>query len=173
MAKIDSAPANPAGFGRLDQAALLVSMAALALLGLLVVFSILGRALFRMPIPDDVLLAELLMVPIVALPLAPAQWRDDHITITLFTDALPPHWIRRLRAFGNLIGLVFFLLLSWAVGATLAEDFSGGHYHSGLLRVPVWPMKLVFFLALTGFSLRLLADLAGSLRTRQSERTDS
>lgn len=149
--------------GWAERAAVGAAMLCLAAMGLMTAVSIAGRALFRLPVPDDVLLAELMMTAIVALPLSAVQHHGGHITVTLFTERLPRRMRLALGALGNLIGCAFVALMVWGVGETVAEDFAGGHYYYGLLDLPVWPMKAVFLTGIAAFALRLLLDSLAQL----------
>ena len=64
--------------------------------------SVIGRTLFNYPIPDDLLLVGLLMVLVIAFPLAHIQRVNGHIAVTIISDRLP----FRLRQLQIIVGNV-------------------------------------------------------------------
>jgi TRAP-type C4-dicarboxylate transport system permease small subunit len=144
---------------RVETAALLGSMLAVVLAAVLIGLSVTGRTFFGRSIPDIVVLTENLMPVIVALPLAFVAARRGHIEVEVFTNWLPPRGIVGLNIFANLIGLVIFGLIAWGAWTVLGRDIETGRFYEGLLRVPAWPAKALFFFGLALFSLRLLLNL--------------
>ena len=144
---------------RLERWALGVSMVSLALMGALVTLSILGRWLFALPVPDDVLMAELLMVGVVMLPLGWVQSRGGHIRIILFTSKISHKFSAILDLGGNLIGLIFLTLLVIGAADALAEDIAGEHYYQGLLMLPSWPFMSVFLIGVVLIQIRLMVEI--------------
>ena len=63
---------------------------ALTLMMLIVTGSVIGRTALNYPIPDDLLLVGLLMVVVIAFPLAHIQRVNGHIAVTIISDLLPP-----------------------------------------------------------------------------------
>lgn len=141
-----------------------MSALAILLLGLLVFGSVVGRELFVAGVPDDIVIAGLFMIPIIALPLAYVQSQDGHIAVTVTTNWLPPRVIAGFKALGTIIGTVFYAMLCWFMAAKIPRDFNGGGYYDGQLEILVWPMKVVFAVGMSLFVLRLLVDTVRYLR---------
>ena len=142
-----------------EQAALFISALSILLLGLLVFASVVGREVFVSGVPDDIVIAGLFMIPIIALPLAYVQSQDGHIAVTVTTNWLPARAIAGLKALGTVIGIVFYALLAWLTAAKIPRDFKGGGYYDGQLEILVWPMKVVFVVGVSLFVLRLVVDV--------------
>ncbi|MGR3425075.1 MAG: TRAP transporter small permease [Sagittula sp.] len=142
----------------LDQILTAVSAAALVLLMAMISISVIGRYFFNSPVPDDVLLGQVLMLPIVLLPMAAGQARREHIFVALFTDRAPRRIRTGLEVFGMLLGAVLFGIIAWASYAALAHSIRSRAYIIGVLDLPEYPGRLVVFLATALFSLRLAVD---------------
>ena len=135
-------------------AGLLLLVAALA-----VTASVSGRIFVNAAIPDDVILVGLMMIGIVALPLAEVQATRGHIAVTVVTDLLPPIVTVACRLFGNILALTFFPLLGWLVAVKVPEAFDLGYYYDGTLRIPVWPGQVVFATGIGLFTVRLVLSV--------------
>jgi TRAP-type C4-dicarboxylate transport system permease small subunit len=148
----------------LEAAAMAIAAAAILLLGGVVTASVIGRELFNAGVPDDIVIAGLLMIPLVMLPLAHIHAKGGHIAVTVTSDWLPPRGRAALSVLGDLLGLLFFGAIGWFLARKIPRDFAGGAYYDGELGIPVWPMKVVFALAVALFLLRLSIELWRHLR---------
>ncbi len=141
-----------------------VSALSILLLGVLVFVSVVGREVFVAGVPDDIVIAGLFMIPIIALPLAYVQSQDGHIAVTVVTNWLPPRLMAALKAFGTTIGIIFYGLMCWLMAAKIPRDYNSGGYYDGELEILVWPVKVVFAIGMTLFVIRLLVDTVGYIR---------
>jgi len=146
-----------------ERAAMAVGASAILLMGLLVTGSVIGRAAFNHAIPDDILMAGLLVVPVVVLPLAYIQRADGHICVTVTTDWLPERARALLRLIGCALGIAFFGTMGWFLFQKVPAEFAQGLYYDGQLDVPYWPMKAVFAAGILLFVLRLALSIAAEL----------
>lgn len=138
--------------------------------------SVAGRELAGAPIPDDVIFLGLLMVAVIALPLAFVHRRDGHISVTITTNWLPPRALALLRLTGNAIGLVFFSLVWWGVVKEVGPDYANGAVYDGVFELPSWPMKAVFSIAVLIFLVRIVFSIvqcALDLRAGTRRSTDT
>lgn len=136
----------------------LLSMAAI------VTFSMVGREMFLLPIPDDLLLVGLLMVGVIALPAAIVERADGHIAVTVTTQWCAPRWRQIFDIFGKFLMLLFFGSISCAVALSLPYEFSSGAYLDGELEIPTWPAKTVFCLGFIAFSVELIISIGRLIR---------
>lgn len=150
-------------FDYLDRALTFISIAALSLLTIMVTASVIGRYFFNQPIPDDVLLGEVLMLPIVYLPMAAVQARRSHIYVSLFTDGAPRRVRATLEVIGMILGALFFGALAHAGFSKLIASWESQAYLIGLLQFPEWPGRLALFLGCALFALRLALDAARAM----------
>lgn len=151
---------------RLDQVLLVVSGSALIFMLLVTTVSVIGRYLLNSPIPDDVVMNELLMVVVVFLPFAYAQRTKQHVFVTLISDKLSPGKQHFLETAGNIIGLSFFSLLSYATFTDFWAAFEVRSFNVGVLQLPEYPSKFAVFLGLFVMAIRLLIDVITGLSGR-------
>jgi TRAP-type C4-dicarboxylate transport system permease small subunit len=144
----------------LDRVLVWIAMAALIVIMLLTVVSVTGRYLFNAPIPDDLVLNEMLLVVMVFLPFAFVQRQREHVAVTMFTDWLPPRWQLACELLAVLVGCIFFGLLAAATFTDFHHAWTVGAYVDGLLHVPEWPARFAVFFGVLMLFVRLLRDLA-------------
>ena len=149
----------------LEHVALAVASVILLLMGGIMTASVLGKLLFVMPIPDDLLMVGLLNVAVIALPLAYVESTRGHISVTITTDWLGARALGGLRAFGALAMAVFFGGIGYMVLLRMPAEFSRGAYYDGVLQIPTWPMKALFGFSILLLVLRLLSSIVGGIRT--------
>jgi len=148
-----------------ENLAVVLASVALLLMGGIITASVLGRQLFFRPIPDDLLMVGLLMVPVIALPLAYIERYRGHISVTITTDWMGTRVLGLLRAFGSICMGVFFGGIAWMIALRVPQDFARGTYHDGVFQIPAWPMKIVFAIGIAIFILRLCVSVAQGLIT--------
>jgi TRAP-type C4-dicarboxylate transport system permease small subunit len=105
--------------------------------GLMVVASVLGRALLAAPIPGDVELTQFGIAVAISLSLPWCQARRANIMVDFFTTGAAPRTQRRLDAFGALLLALMCVLLAWrsAAGALAVHE---AHETSMILALPMW-----------------------------------
>lgn len=145
-------------------AVVLASLALLAMGGIITA-SVLGRQLFLRPIPDDLLMVGLLMVPVIALPLAYIERYRGHISVTITTDWMGKRVLGLLRTLGALCMGVFFGGIAWMIVLRVPQDIARGTFHDGVFQIPAWPMKIVFAAGIAIFILRLCVSAVQGLIT--------
>ena len=131
---------------------------------LLICITVMGRYWFAMPIPDDLVFSEFLMVFVVFLPLSSVQASREHVFVTIFTEWMPNSRRVILETFGVLIGLLAFGVICWAVYTDFAESYEYQSYVDGPLELVEWPPKFVLFFGIALFVVRLAVDLAQSVK---------
>lgn len=132
----------------------------LVAMGLLTFVSVIGRAVFHAPVPDDLLLSEIFMVAVVFLPLGWVQAQGVHMEVTVLTDLFPRKLQSRLFVFGLLCGLVAitgvaYVSLLDAIGAYVLEEVG----YNSEFDILLWPVKALIPAGLFLWSLRMLVQL--------------
>ncbi len=95
---------------------------------------------------------------------------DEHIRIDIFSG----HFSRRTRAVIDLLGytvtLPMMIWLSYALWLHLAQGYTRNE-HSGqsAMNMPVWPFRVVFFVAFVLFALQILAEVIKSVRRLKAD----
>lgn len=156
-----------------DRALVTLAALSLAVMMTMTAASALGRYLFNRPVPDDVIINQMLMVLIVFLPLAHVQKLRQHVSVTLFSDWLPQAGLRKLEGFGRFLSIIFFGLIgATAVAATL-EAYHINDIEHGVLNLPTWPFHAAMALGLIGFVLRLLLEIGRAIIGANAEQAPS
>jgi TRAP-type C4-dicarboxylate transport system permease small subunit len=147
----------------IDLVTVVIATSALVVMVLLVCTSVIGRYLFAMPIPDDLVFSEYLMIFIVFLPLSSVQAAREHVFVTIFTEWMPNRKKVILETFGVFVGLIAFSIVGVAVFDDLADAWEFQSYVDGPLELLEWPPKFVLVFGIALFTVRLLVDLIQSV----------
>lgn len=142
----------------IDRVVVFISVVALVAMMLLTTVSVIGRYLFAMPIPDDLVMSEFLMVFVVFLPLGAVQASREHVFVTIFTEWMSNRSKVVMETIGVLVGLGIFGIIACAVFTDFLQAWSVGAYVDGPLELPEYPARFVAFFGLALFALRLLVD---------------
>lgn len=116
------------------------------------------RKLFNSPVPGAFELTEAGLVLIVFLSLAYTQSRRGHIRVTLLTRHLPIGVQHGLYVVVLLIGAIFFAWCAYAAFGYAMRSYRIGEEEWGLIRFPIWPVKMAIFLGTTLLSAQFLLD---------------
>ncbi len=145
--------------------ALLLGLAALAVLamGAMITVNVVLR-LFGTSLPDSVVLVRELMVAAIILPLAAVTAARAHVCVEVLTNLMPPRVTQGLILVGWVIGLIAFAPLVYAGWRELASTWSSNSFYFGDLSLPKWPGRLIFFVGMAVFWLRLLLVLVQDSR---------
>jgi TRAP-type C4-dicarboxylate transport system permease small subunit len=148
----------------IDRVVVLVSVVALAVMMMLTTISVIGRYFFSMPIPDDLVMSEFLMVVVVFLPFSAVQAAREHVFVTIFTDWMSNRAKVIMETVGVVVGCGIFSVIAAAAYSNFYDAWDVGAYIYGQLELPEWPPKFVVFFGLTLFSVRLLVDAVRSVK---------
>lgn len=146
----------------LDRALVVLAVLALLVMMSLITVSVIGRYQFASPIPDDLVMSEILMVFVAFLPLSYVQARREHVFVTIFTDWMPGSARAALDTFGLVVGAIIIPIIAWAVFTDFQAAWRSGAYNDGLLAIPEWPGRLIVAVGLGLFALRLVIDAVAS-----------
>jgi TRAP-type C4-dicarboxylate transport system permease small subunit len=105
--------------------------------GLMTVVSVLGRTLFKAPIPGDVELTQMGMAFAISLCLPWCQLHGSNIFVDFFTQRTGAKTQRGLDAIGCLLLALMYLLLAWrtSVGAFAVREAGET---SMIMALPMW-----------------------------------
>ena len=152
-------------FTRIDRACTAIASAALILMLLITMVSVTGRYIFNSPIPDDIVMNELLMPWVVFLPLAYVHRLDEHIVVTLFSDKLPASFQPKLVWVANALGTLVMGLIAYAVWGDFWEAWEVKAHNEGYLELPLYYSKFVLFLGIALYALRMALATLGRVRS--------
>jgi TRAP-type C4-dicarboxylate transport system permease small subunit len=141
-----------------DRVVVMISVVALVAMMLMTVVSVIGRYFLSMPIPDDLVISEFLMVVVVFLPFAAVQAAREHVFVTIFSDWASNRAKVIMEMIGTVAGFVIFTVIAAAAYTNFHDAWEVGAYVYGQLDLPEAPPKFVVFIGLALFSVRLLFD---------------
>ena len=150
-------------FDTIDRAVVVIAVVALIAMMLMTTISVFGRYFFSMPIPDDLVFSEMLMVFVVFLPFSAVQAAREHVFVTIFTDWMSNNVKVVMETVGVVVGLGIFTLVACAVWTDFYQAWEVKAYVEGPLELPEYPARFVVFFGLALFSVRLLIDAATSI----------
>jgi TRAP-type C4-dicarboxylate transport system permease small subunit len=130
---------------------------------------------FGYPIPGALEIAELLMVLVVFLALPDVEALRKHIVIDIVSSRFPASFSRPLAIFSALMSLGFYGAMAWQAWRLFADSWKIREQTAGLVKIPVYPTKALFAIALTvvtAIALRhlvqLMAGKAGASRVESN-----
>jgi len=126
-----------------------------------------GRYFFRNPVRDALEFTEFLLVLTVSSGIAYTQTVKGHIVVDLIVARLPRFARKVVCAFGHLISLILYILITWQciIGAMNRWRHS---IVTGSYELPLWPFHAFLALGCAVTCLVFLADLLKSI-TNDSE----
>jgi len=142
--------------GKLES--LLLALGAFAIIGFCayITLGIILRTFFASQIPDEVVIVGELMVAALVLPLAYVAADKGFIAVEILTSRFGKRaqsWLNMLAA---TVGLVAAVPITYAAYLAAHEALESGNYFFGILELPEWPGRLVFFIGYTVLMLRLV-----------------
>lgn len=94
---------------------------------------VLGRYFFSKPIKGTFELFEILLVVVVLLSLARAQWRDEHVKMTILWTRLTPRIQRIIGLATSVLLMCFFGIATWQGIEIVFKYFHDGRLISNLM----------------------------------------
>jgi TRAP-type C4-dicarboxylate transport system permease small subunit len=143
-----------------------ISVALLVPMMFLVAGDVIGRYIFKSPIPAVFEInSNFLMVIVVFFPLAYVHRHGEHVFVTLFTEKFPPRIKAALDTFSVTLGAVVFGLIGWygvifALKATKVREYS-----PGIVDLPVWISKWIVPIGAFAFCVELMLSGAKQIKT--------
>lgn len=136
-------------------------VAAIVIMGLMLIMvaDVIGRKVFNSPLSGTTEIAEMTLVGVVYLSISHVQRNGGHIKIDLFADYLPA----TIRSIFDIVGLTLSFVvcgfITWGSTWLALESVRLQDFTMGVVRVPLWPGKLVVAIGFGLLTLRLLRDL--------------
>lgn len=145
--------------------ALLGGAALLAVISV-VIFSILGNALFNKPFAGDFETTKLLVACAVFSFLPWCQLSRANVTVDIFTSRMDEKTLAVLRAVASIVAFLFAALLLWRMNAGM-QSYLSYREATAILNFPLWlvfpPILFSLFLLSLASLLTLRSDVLASL----------
>jgi TRAP-type transport system small permease protein len=124
----------------------------------LITVDVIMRNVFNNPIAGVIEILNISLIVIVALGFSYVQGKKENIVIEIATNKLPPFLKNLLDLVGFIIGLAVMAVITWKCGFNAILSYTAQEYTMGLIKIPLWPSKLLLAIGMATLSLRLLLD---------------
>jgi TRAP-type C4-dicarboxylate transport system permease small subunit len=131
---------------RLGQWGTVLGAVFLLMVALIVVATVIGRAL-HIAFPGTFDLIETLIVVAIAFAIVYGQIEDRHLRAEIAMQHIKGRLKSLIESFTEILDLVYFAVLLWAALAVMLEKIEGGE-RTSILEVPIVPFRGVWVLAL-------------------------
>jgi C4-dicarboxylate transporter, DctQ subunit len=109
------------------------------LLMLMVTLEIVGRHIFRTPIPGHVEMATLSLTVILYLGISYAQMESSHIRVDILISRIKGRKREALEALAAFLCLIPSVMMLLATARQARISVIGGEFVAGVINFPVWP----------------------------------
>lgn len=140
-------------FARISVVLSVLSGAAAVVLMLVVVSNVVLRKATGVSISGYLEISMLMLVAIVFLGLAGAEFRGEHIRVTLLTDRLNPRAASLVRAFAAALIVVTLAWLVYWSGMRAFDSYEAAERFEGIARIRMWPARVM---AAAGLALMMI-----------------
>ncbi len=124
---------------------------------------VVGTQMFGVPVPGATEITESTMVLIVFGALTYTQIRRSHIRVELLYMRVSARGQAAMDVFASLMAMLFFSLLLWQATNEALFSIQIDEATFGLVRLPLWPARIVLAAGTALLILQLLLDLAVDL----------
>ena len=124
---------------------------------------VIGTQFFGRPVHGSLEITESTMVVIVFGALAYSQIRRNHIRVELFYSRVGPRTQAAMDVFADLMALLFFSLLLWQAINEAGMSYQIDESTFGLIRMPLWPARIMLAAGTGLLIVQLLVDLTGDV----------
>jgi len=143
-----------------------ISAAVLIIAVLMVVANILGRSLFKKPVPGTIELVEMLSVVVVFFGMAYTEFRRGHVHVELLTSLLSRRVQGILASVMSLLAAVYFAIMAWRCAVLAWEYWFPTFRQTYILLIPFTPF---IFLMAFGSAVLVVATLVHVFRPQPTE----
>lgn len=114
---------------------------------------------FKIPIYGVYELQGVLVGMTIYLGLAKTQQEKQHIGVGIISNLLPVRLVNTLLLTIYAVSMVFFGWLTYLYGGKAIESYVAGEVITGIVRIPVFPLKIVMSLGLGLLTIQLFFDV--------------
>ncbi|MBK1875031.1 TRAP transporter small permease subunit [Marinobacter sp. 1-3A] len=125
-------------------------------LAVLISSSVFLRTVFNTGIPDEIVIVGEFMIGALILPLAFVAADRGFITVEIFTQGFGVKVQQVLNVLTSVFGVIAVAPITYAAYLTFFDVVDSGAYFFGLLELPKWPGRSLFFFGYILFFIRLI-----------------
>ena len=126
---------------------------------------VLTTNVIKQPVPGAVELSEAGLVLLAFLGLVVASRSGDHIKVDILTNRLPERGQCICSAIGYLFTTIFFLFWTYQLWFLAKKSWNIQETAAGLLQFPLYPVKIIAFVALAVATLETFRRLVISIKS--------
>ncbi|MEW9053087.1 MAG: TRAP transporter small permease [Neobacillus sp.] len=145
-------------FSKIEFFLLMVSGITVIFSMLLITIDVIMRNVFNKPIAGVIEMMNIALIIIVALGFSYVQGKKENIMIEIATSKLPAIYKNLLDLTGYIIGFLVMAVIAWKSGVNAVSSFSAQEHTMGLIKIPLWPSKVLLTIGIGVLSIRLLLD---------------
>jgi len=136
-----------------------LATACILVLMVLTTIDVVLRYILGMPLKGAYEISEILFLSAVFLGMAYTQLFREHVNVDLFITRLSKHTNLVLETLMLLPALLIFGLLTWQGIIAFWDALISGEYRWGLIRIPLWPARLMVPLGASFLCLRFIGEM--------------
>jgi TRAP-type transport system small permease protein len=130
------------------------------------VAEVLARDVFDYAI-QGVMTGMIVIAPLMfALGTSNVQVNHSHIRVSMFVDKMRPRPKIIIEVISLLFSTLMLALLAWLVTGNAITSWQNGQYEAGIVRIPIYPVKILISLSVALLCLRNLVDILVLFRAR-------
>ncbi|MFC1915958.1 TRAP transporter small permease subunit [Chloroflexota bacterium] len=137
---------------------LYIALGGIAISGLMTGVDVVARYIFNSPVPGVYQLQEMLLIAMIALPMAFCQQKGKHIRVDIFLSMFKGKARPAFELLTVIIALVLFALATYITAVSAWQSLLAKDYAEGLIRYPLWPAKTLIPIGTGSLCLRLIVD---------------
>ena len=144
---------------RMHALSVMAGVALLTTLTLLVAGSVALRMSMGSGIRGVIEYSEILLVTVAYLSIGVAQREGRHVSITVATSFLALEHQRLVVRIGFLLSLLYVVPMVWEGTAVALDSIARGEARWGLIRVPIWPGRVLLVVGMLMLATELLRQI--------------
>ena len=142
----------------------IISTVLIIILMSLTTMDVVLRYIFGSPIKGAYEVSEMFFLAAVFLGLAYTQLFREHVNADLLVSRLSKRTNLILETIMLLLALFIYALFSWKGMGAFWSSFIEGEYRWGLIRIPLWPARLMIPLGVSVLCLRFIGEIVINFR---------
>jgi TRAP-type C4-dicarboxylate transport system permease small subunit len=145
----------------------MIGAAAIGLMALHVFLDVIARNLFGRGFPGTLDFVQYWWMPMAAvMPMALAELKNEHITVTIMTEKLQGFAKRFFDTLTGVLSLVIVAAITYYSSFSAVHAMERGEKALGAAWLPVWPIRIVLIAGLALFTLQLVVTVYRSVMGR-------
>lgn len=151
----------------------IVSSVFCGLLAILIASEVVSRAATGTSVRGLIEIAELMVVIVIFLGLAQAEFSESHVRVTLITDRLGPRVASAVRGGALILTALFLAWMSWMLLDRAIDSFLIDEFRIGLLRFPLWPSRALAAIGVATLTLSTVVKGVELIRNAAKDTTQA